>query len=278
MAQRRMFDRTLVMADEFLELSHAARTLYLTLNLMADDDGFAANPKGIARMAGCTAADLTELMRAGYLMTFPSGVVVITHWLLHNSIRKDRYRKTMFCEEYALLSVGENGQYVWADETHPSLVAKSEEEEEKTAQDSDFSANEPSQKSLVATGEDRLGKNRVVQEREGEERKEQDRIEKGREDKARGAPLPPPKKTGMVVKGEYQNVLFTPKEWRNLVAEFPTDHESRVARLSEYLKISGKTYDNHLAVIRKWAKEDARAPSHQKASYDLADIEKLLNG
>ena len=73
-------------------------------------------------------------------------------------------------------------------------------------------------------------------------------------------------------------MLFTPKEWRNLVAEFPTDHESRVARLSEYLKISGKTYDNHLAVIRKWAKEDARAPSHQKASYDLADIEKLLNG
>lgn len=256
MAQRRMLDKQLVMADEFLECTATARNLYFALNLMADDDGFVSNPRGLARMVGCDAADLQELIRRGYVLRFPSGTVVITHWLLHNSIRKDRYHPTICREEYAQLAVGENGQYILSDETHPALI-----EREKSAQ----TVEEPTEEnSLVAAGEGRGVETSSDQS-------------KGGDGEAAPPPEPPPPKRGLVVKGEYENVIFTPKEWRNLLAEFPSDYAARVERLSEYLKISGKTYHNHLAVIRKWAKEDIRTPSHKKASYDPSDLERLIN-
>ena len=41
-----------------------------------------------------------------------------------------------------------------------------------------------------------------------------------------------------------------------LKSEFPDDWQNRIERLSEYIASSGKTYKNHLATIRSWAKKD----------------------
>ena len=41
-----------------------------------------------------------------------------------------------------------------------------------------------------------------------------------------------------------------------LKTEFPDDWQNRIERLSEYIASSGKTYKNHLATIRVWAKKD----------------------
>ena len=56
--------------------------------------------------------------------------------------------------------------------------------------------------------------------------------------------------------GSYKNVLFTDEEYAKLQAEYPADYSERIERLSEYIASTGKSYKNHLATIRSWARKD----------------------
>lgn len=73
--------------------------------------------------------------------------------------------------------------------------------------------------------------------------------------------------------GEYQNVLLTDEDLSKLKAEFPNDWQSRIERLSEYMASTGKSYKNHLATIRNWAKRDYQKQSQKQAKYNNADEE-----
>lgn len=55
--------------------------------------------------------------------------------------------------------------------------------------------------------------------------------------------------------GEYNNVLLTDEQMAKLQAEFP-DWPDRIERLSSYMASHGKSYKDHLATIRNWAKKD----------------------
>lgn len=59
--------------------------------------------------------------------------------------------------------------------------------------------------------------------------------------------------------GEYSNVLLSDSDLAKLKSEFPNDWEERVERLSAYMASTGKTYKNHLATIRNWARRDSEA-------------------
>ena len=56
--------------------------------------------------------------------------------------------------------------------------------------------------------------------------------------------------------GQYNNVLLSDTDMEKLKAEFPTDWERRIERLSEYIESKGAKYKNHLATIRAWARKD----------------------
>ncbi len=56
--------------------------------------------------------------------------------------------------------------------------------------------------------------------------------------------------------GTYKNVFLTDEDMEKLKTEFPDDWQNRIERLSDYIASSGKTYKNHLATIRVWAKKD----------------------
>lgn len=56
--------------------------------------------------------------------------------------------------------------------------------------------------------------------------------------------------------GFYSNVLLSDEDMEKLKAEFPTDYEQKIERLSEYMASTGKPYKNHLATIRSWARKD----------------------
>ncbi|QHJ73707.1 replisome organizer [Butyrivibrio virus Bo-Finn] len=56
--------------------------------------------------------------------------------------------------------------------------------------------------------------------------------------------------------GDYNNVLLSDEELDKLKIEFPTDYETRIQRLDDYLEQSGKHYKSHLATIRNWARRD----------------------
>lgn len=55
--------------------------------------------------------------------------------------------------------------------------------------------------------------------------------------------------------GEYKNVLLSDKDFEKLKSEFP-DWKERIERMSHYMKSTGKTYADHLATIRNWARRD----------------------
>lgn len=111
MAERRMFAKTIVLSDAFLDMPLSARCLYFTLGMFADDDGFVNSPKGIMRQAGCSEDDMKVLLAKKFLLSFESGVIVIKHWRINNYLRADRYTETKYGEEKALLGTDENGAY-----------------------------------------------------------------------------------------------------------------------------------------------------------------------
>ena len=115
MAERRMFAKTIVTSDAFLDMPASTRCLYFLLGMVADDDGFVNNPKSIMRQAGSTTDDMNLLIAKRFILTFQSGVVVIKHWCIHNTIQKDRYKETKYLEEKSTLMLDENKAYTEAE-------------------------------------------------------------------------------------------------------------------------------------------------------------------
>ena len=99
MAERRMFAKTIVLSDMFLDMPLSARCLYFTLGMFADDDGFVNNPKSIMRQCGASQDDMNILIAKKYILIFESGIIVISHWRIHNYIRQDTYNPTKCREE-----------------------------------------------------------------------------------------------------------------------------------------------------------------------------------
>lgn len=110
-AERRMFAKTIVLSDAFLDMPLSTRCLYFTLGMLADDDGFVNSPKGIMRQVGASIDDLNLLAAKKFILDFESGVIVIKHWRLHNYIQKDRYKSTKYLDEKRCLTTDERGVY-----------------------------------------------------------------------------------------------------------------------------------------------------------------------
>ncbi len=111
MAERRMFAKTIIDSDAFLDMPLSTQCLYFHLNMRADDDGFINNPKKIQRMIGASDDDLKVLMSKNFIIPFENGIVVIKHWKIHNYIRNDRYKETVYQEEKSMLIEKENKAY-----------------------------------------------------------------------------------------------------------------------------------------------------------------------
>ena len=112
MANRRMLNKTVVESDPFFEMPADSQALYMHLVLNADDEGFVGNPETIRRMTGFSKDSLRLLIAKGFLISFQSGVVVVTHWEMQNKIQPSRKTKTIFTDEKGLLLVDEQGKYL----------------------------------------------------------------------------------------------------------------------------------------------------------------------
>lgn len=111
MAERRCIAKTICLSDAFLDMPYSARCLYFTLLLNADDDGFVNNPKSLMRITGAVNDDMNILISKKFVLIFESGVIVIKHWRIHNTIKNDRYVETKYKEEKACLELDENKAY-----------------------------------------------------------------------------------------------------------------------------------------------------------------------
>lgn len=225
MAERRMFAKTIIDSDAFLDMPLSTQALYFHLSMRADDDGFINNPRKIQRMIGSSDDDLKLLNAKRFIISFESGVIVIKHWKIHNYIQKDRYKPTLYQEEKAMLDDKNNISYTV---------------------DTECIQDVSNMDTQVRLGKDRLGKVR--------DRKDITPSE-----------CSPKAKPIRHKYGSYKNVLLSDEDMAKVKNEFSSDYEDRIERLSEYMASTGKRYKNHLATIRNWAKRDrtqAAAPKN----------------
>ena len=222
MAERRMFAKTIIDSDAFLDMPLSTQSLYFHLSMRADDDGFINNPKKIQRMVGASDDDLKLLIAKNFIIPFESGIVVIKHWKIHNYIRNDRYKSTVYQEEKAMLDTKGNNAYTVC---LPSGIPSDNQSGYQM-------------ETQVRLGKDRIGKESIDIMPDSDE-----------------SEPPKPSKPVKHKYGEYANVLLTDDELEKLKAEYP-DWQERIERLSSYVASTGKSYKSHYATIRTWARKD----------------------
>ena len=225
MAERRMFAKTIVLSDAFLDMPLSARCLYFTLGMLADDDGFVNSPKGIMRQVGASQDDLNLLLVKRFILSFDSGVIVIKHWRIHNYIQKDRYKESKYLEEKSMLMIDEKGSYT------------------------ECIQNVSKMDTQVRLGKDSLGKDRVV-EVSGEATEENGSND---EDEYPDKQI---KAIGGLGKGV---VLMTDEQFGALVDKLGIDAlDHYLDKLASFIIDKNAHVSNHYQTILKWAKEDAR--------------------
>ena len=155
MAERRMMAKSIIKSDQFLDMPLSTQCLYFHLLLDADDDGFINNPKSIIRVIGAKEDDMKVLNAKGYIIPFDTGVIVIKHWRLHNSLRKDRYNPNpQLDNERKQLIINENKEYGLATNWQP------------TGNQLATSCNHSIGKDSI--GKDSIGKDSIGKENEGD--------------------------------------------------------------------------------------------------------------
>lgn len=216
MAERRMFAKTIIDSDAFIDMPLSAQALYLHLSMRADDDGFVNNPKRIQRMIGAADDDMKLLIAKSFLIPFENGIVVIKHWKVHNYIRSDRYTPTVYQEEKNLLTVEKSRVYTVG---IPSGIP-----------------NGYQMDTQYRLGKDRLGKDRLV--------------ESIAADDTPSAPAPTKTKHKY---GEYNNVRLTDDEMSKLNEELGAHMVTAcITFLDEYIEMKGYKAKSHYLAIKKW--------------------------
>lgn len=115
-AERRMFAKTIIDSDDFLDMPLSTQALYMHLSMRADDDGFVNSPKRIQRLIGASEDDMKILLAKSFVIEFDTGIIVIKHWRINNYIQNDRYKATRYTDERLMLSLKDNNEYAFSDE------------------------------------------------------------------------------------------------------------------------------------------------------------------
>jgi hypothetical protein len=212
MAERRMFAKTIIDSDAFLDMPMSTQVLYFHLSMRADDDGFINNPKKIQRMIGSGDDDMRILCAKSFIIPFESGVVVIKHWRISNYLRADRYKPTVYQDEMNRLEIKENGSYTKKDDGIPAVYQVVDERDTQ-----------------VSIGKDRLGKD-------------------SKEDTPDKPAKPQKHKHGeykhvLLTSDEYLRLC---EEWGE------PELLRMIKELDEGIEVKGYKYKNHNLALRKW--------------------------
>ena len=235
MAEKRMFTQKIIDSDAFLDMPLSTQALYFHLNMRADDDGFINNPKRIQRTIGASEDDLKLLIAKRFVICFENGVIVIKHWRMHNTLRKDRYNPTHYQEQLALLEVKGNNAYTEKECVNQMATIRQPNGNHLEPQ---YSIDKYSIEEISI-------------------------VEDSMPDSDEPEPPAPDKKPVKHKYGEYKNVLLTDDELQKLKTEY-SDYEQWIERLSAYVASTGKSYKSHYATIRNWARKEAENPGRKE--------------
>lgn len=217
MAEKRMFAKKITNDDYFTSMPPTTQALYFHLCMGADDDGFSNNIRIAMFNAHATTDDFQTLVSKKFIIPFDSGVIVITHWKLHNYIQNDRYHETSYLEEKAQVVLEKNNVYTL---------------DTKCIQD---------------------GYNMYPQIRLDKSSIDKFSLDKTRVDGC-STPTHAPKKAENKHKyGEYGHVRLTDSEHEKLVKDYGEDKlQQAIVYLDEYMEMTGKTYKSCNLALRRW--------------------------
>ena len=113
MAEKRMFSRSVVTSDAFLDMPADAQALYFQLNIAADDRGFCDRPRMIMRMMRASDDTMKILISKKFVLIPDSNnqIVVIKHWRINNNMRTERFKETKYIDVLGELYYDENKSY-----------------------------------------------------------------------------------------------------------------------------------------------------------------------
>lgn len=248
MAERRMFSKAIIDSDAFCDMPLSTQALYFHLALQADDDGFVNNPKKIMRMIGASGDDFKLLQVKNFVIVFDSGIVAIVHWRLHNCIKKDRYKPTVYAGEMSQIAVDEKGLYT---ECIHECTQDVSILEPKWIQNG--SKLEPQ----GSIGKVSIGKVSVVEgsesgneKNDGGDGEESDSVENSVENSKLSF------MNGPLGKGV---VLLSDDQISALLDKLGLDaFDFYVDKLASFITKKGAKVGNHYNTILKWAREDSR--------------------
>lgn len=226
MAERRMFAKSIVLTDAFLDMPLSARCLYFTLGMFADDDGFVGSPKSIIRQCGASEDDMKILLAKRYILRFDSGVIVIKHWRMNNYLQADRKKQTTYLEELDQLVIDRKGAYTEKPQAEEKYIECSEVAPVNEDMYTKCIQN-------VYTGKDSIDKDSVVKDK----------------DIAR--------EESPITLGIYGNVYLTKGELDELIKQYPDDYKDMIENLSTYMRSNGKVYADHFATMMRWKHNDS---------------------
>lgn len=85
MAERRMFAKSIVLSDAFLDMPLSAQCLYFHLGMRAKDKGILNNARSIEKCIGATDEDLKTLISYGFLKESEEEYIIV-HWYENNGV------------------------------------------------------------------------------------------------------------------------------------------------------------------------------------------------
>lgn len=154
MADKRMFSKKMISSDAFLEMPLTAQGLFFHLAMRADDDGIVDSPRRIMRECQAKKRDLDILIQKRYVLAFPSGVILIKHWRIHNTIAKDRYVPSTYVEELSTVMLKDNKSYTERKRNVDNAETDRMQVDSKTERSTDKIREEKSSKDIyVHSGE-----------------------------------------------------------------------------------------------------------------------------
>lgn len=247
MAERRMIARSVCTSDAFRVLGAGSKSLYFQLILEADDDGCVGSPIGVMRADGDSDADLAALVDAGFLLRFPSGVVVISHWKIQNQIQPSKYVAGRYRDEMAQLSVSDSGVYVPAAKVRQNGGNSSANPRQNGGKTADKRRQNAAQDSIV---EDSIVEESVGEESVGEE-----------------SAVQTPSPAAASAPERAAGVFLTDKEMERLGLLMGDEvRDAYIAHLAEYIERTGKKYTDHATLIQKWWAQDKEKATQPKQS------------
>lgn len=113
MAEKRMFAKSVICSDAFLDMPAEAQMLYIQLNMAADDRGFCDCPRRVMRMMRASDDIMKLLIAKKFVLVSKVNdqVVIIKHWWINNNLRSQRFKETKYMGIFGELFYDENGSY-----------------------------------------------------------------------------------------------------------------------------------------------------------------------